>query len=503
MKVFGPITELVSALFRKDSQQITLRPSQTTTYTANRSVDLPPQDANAVIVSESASQTLTNKSIDADTNTITNIENADIKAGAAIDATKIADGSVSNTEFQLLNGLTTMVTPSSTDTFTNKSMDGDNNTFTDIGISSLKTVLADADKVIRRDASGAVISGNSLPNSSALVTTDSTSSLSNKTLASPIITTAATFNAEAELRLADSDSSNYVGFKSPATVSSNQIWTLPSADGSSGQALTTNGSGILQFATISGGGSAAYSAPSSNVTLTSASARKQIFAPSVPIDVTLPTTGIVAGDIFTITNLDALNAPITIKASGGAVVYYIDLCSGTVELVANQATPTLPAHWSLVTPVRSEVTTITPLSWNGAAWSFASDFCTAQRNANMLTIKTAGIVTSVGGGVIEASLPNVGVSLTIDTTFIQDTNNNIAIGTLYRLSSPGPEYIYDAILVGAGNVMIADPDNPQYVYASQNTQSYIFNKSVGSGLSSNNDYIEVEFTIPITQWKKQ
>lgn len=39
-------------------------------------------------------------------NAITNIENADIKAAAAIDATKIADGSVTNTEFQYISTLT-------------------------------------------------------------------------------------------------------------------------------------------------------------------------------------------------------------------------------------------------------------------------------------------------------------------------------------------------------------------------------------------------------------
>jgi len=50
-------------------------------------------------------QILTNKSIDSDNNTITNIVNADIKSSAAIDATKIANGSVSSTEFQYISTL--------------------------------------------------------------------------------------------------------------------------------------------------------------------------------------------------------------------------------------------------------------------------------------------------------------------------------------------------------------------------------------------------------------
>jgi len=58
------------------------------------------------VVTEAHSATLTNKTIDADQNTISNIENADIKAGAAIDASKLADGSVSNTEFQYLGNVT-------------------------------------------------------------------------------------------------------------------------------------------------------------------------------------------------------------------------------------------------------------------------------------------------------------------------------------------------------------------------------------------------------------
>ena len=61
-----------------------------------------------------------------------------------------------------------------------------------------------------------------------------------------------TLNAQSDLRFADSDSSNWVAFQAPATVASNVTWTLPSADGSADQALTTNGSGVLSWADAGG-----------------------------------------------------------------------------------------------------------------------------------------------------------------------------------------------------------------------------------------------------------
>ena len=56
-----------------------------------------------------------------------------------------------------------------------------------------------------------------------------------------------TINAANSLRLADTDSSPYVGLKSPATITTSFTLTLPSADGTSGQVLVTNGSGTLSF----------------------------------------------------------------------------------------------------------------------------------------------------------------------------------------------------------------------------------------------------------------
>ena len=66
-----------------------------------------PRKCSIANLIDSRTKTLTNTTIDADGtgNSITNIENADIKSGAGIDATKIADGSVTSTEFKYINTL--------------------------------------------------------------------------------------------------------------------------------------------------------------------------------------------------------------------------------------------------------------------------------------------------------------------------------------------------------------------------------------------------------------
>jgi hypothetical protein len=70
------------------------------------------------------------------------------------------------------------------------------------------------------------------------------------------------------MRFADTDSSNYVGFKAPGTVSANKIWTLPATDGTSGQLLSTNGSGVLSWVNDATGGGGGVSANYIHIGLT-------------------------------------------------------------------------------------------------------------------------------------------------------------------------------------------------------------------------------------------
>ena len=57
-----------------------------------------------------------------------------------------------------------------------------------------------------------------------------------------------------QVRLFDSDTTNFISLKAPATLSSDVNFTLPASDGDSGHFLKTDGSGNLSFAAASGGG---------------------------------------------------------------------------------------------------------------------------------------------------------------------------------------------------------------------------------------------------------
>jgi hypothetical protein len=120
-------------------------------------------------------------------------------------------------------------------------------------------------------------------------------------------------NAQTDLRFADSDSSNWVAFQAPATITSNITWTLPATDGTTGQFLSTNASGTLIWASGSlsltdqtASASTHYplitTASSGTVTSANVSSTKFTFQPS---------TGTLSSTIFTETSSIALKENFT------------------------------------------------------------------------------------------------------------------------------------------------------------------------------------------------
>lgn len=66
-------------------------------------------DSSGIVVLHNATQTISNKTIDANENIITNIDNDEIKLNAGINVTKLSTGIVDNTEFIYLNGTTSNI----------------------------------------------------------------------------------------------------------------------------------------------------------------------------------------------------------------------------------------------------------------------------------------------------------------------------------------------------------------------------------------------------------
>jgi hypothetical protein len=123
-----------------------------------------------------------------------------------------------------------------------------------------------------------------------------------------MITANAQLQAQADLRWADADSTNWVAFQAPATITSNITWTLPATDGAAGTFLSTNASGTLSWAAGSlsltdqtASATTHYplitTASSGTVTSANVSSTKFTFQPS---------TGTLSATIFTETSSIAL-----------------------------------------------------------------------------------------------------------------------------------------------------------------------------------------------------
>jgi hypothetical protein len=67
------------------------------------------------------------------------------------------------------------------------------------------------------------------------------------TTPSTVVATQVNVTAQGDVRFEDTTGGQYVALQAPGTVSTNVTFTLPGADGSNGEALVTNGSGVLSF----------------------------------------------------------------------------------------------------------------------------------------------------------------------------------------------------------------------------------------------------------------
>lgn len=223
MKLYGSLTRLVSIAFRQNSQDITLTPNSGTTYTGARTIQLAPGDASAILVSESGTQTLTNKSISGTANTITGIS----LTAAVTGVLPIANGGTNS--LTALNNNRVMISSSS-------------------AIVEAAAITA---------ARALVSDSNGIPVASATTTTELgyvsgvTSSIQTQIAAKvarsgDTMTGNLLMSTQHAVQLGDA-STNTISLMAPASVTSYTL-TLPATVGSNLQFLQTDASGNLAWA---------------------------------------------------------------------------------------------------------------------------------------------------------------------------------------------------------------------------------------------------------------
>ncbi len=123
--------------------------------------------------------------------------------------------------------------------------DGSHSYITDAGTGNLKIAASQIDLLGGSD--GAETMATFVDDGAVTLYYDNASKLVTTTTGIAI-PGSATSAADIKLYEDTDTGTNYVAFKAPSSIASDLTWTLPSTDGSSGQALVTNGTGTLSWA---------------------------------------------------------------------------------------------------------------------------------------------------------------------------------------------------------------------------------------------------------------
>lgn len=374
-----------------------------------------------------------------------------------------------------------------------------------------------------------------------------------------------TTTSGAKLRLWDGDETNYVDLKAPDSISTNFTLTLPADDGTNGQYLQTNGSGVLTWAAVS-------ATPAGNTTeIQYNSSGSFAGAAGLTTDGTHLTVK-AAGEIrFSDTdssNYVSFKSPGTVAANRSYTLPATIGTAGQVLKIASGATSTAATlEWaddltggSGGTPGGSD----TYVQFNDAGTFGGDAGFTYNKTTDAVTVVgtvTAGgfnattgtdykvngtsvlTATTLGSGVTASSLTSVGTltTLTVDNiningNVISSTNTNGAItltpnGTgvvqssnIFEVRSANGIRLQDSANTGSAIITVASSISSPYTltlpasigsndevlaFSSSGTASFVSNyrainfiidgggTTIGTGVAG---YIQVPFDCSITEW---
>ncbi len=291
----------------------------------------------------------------------------------------------------------------------------------------------------------------------------------------------ALLTAQHELRFGDSDSSNYVAFKSPATVSSNVTWTLPDADASvSGYALVSNSSGTLSWA-------AAGATTTADETT---NAEEQIYFSDITSGAVTavhhdtgftynPSTGTLTSGVFSGAGTGLTGTAASLSIGGNAA---------TATTASGVATNSV----ALGTDTTGNYVAVGATSGNGLSGSTSSETATFTVTSNATNLNTGGtIVFRDGSGNFSAGL--ITANLTGNVTGNADTATSATSATTATNvtttdNTATNETVYIAFVDGTSGGQGIEVDSTGLTY---NPSSNTLTTSVFSGTATAAQYADL------------
>ena len=234
---------------------------------------------------------------------------------------------------------------------------------------------------------------------------------------------------------------DYVAFQAPASIAANVTWTLPNADGGSGQVLSTNGSGTLSWADTSSATTVTTTSDDTNTTRylvfsTTAGSGKSLYVDDTtgPLSYNPSTEQLAVGDMYigtdatisTIVDDDTL----TIDAPGSAE-------SATITLTGSAADSTITITASGDTTVTNDLVVGGNFTVNGTTTTInATTITVDDKNIELGSVTTPTDTTADGGGIT--------LKGSTDKTIIWDNANdnwtssehwNLASGKVFKINN--------------------------------------------------------------------
>jgi hypothetical protein len=196
------------------------------------------------------------------------------------------------------------------------------------------------------------------------------------------------------LRVKDSGSAFYSQFAAPS-MSASVTYTLPAADGTSGQVLQTNGSGVLSWASAGGGGA--------NQALSNLA--------SVAINTALKFADNVSGDVSTNDRTNVSSDPLSLYTGNVTVNDTLAESTGDVVVASGTLTTNAGAGQSGNVTIQTGTSDLS----SGAIGIYSGPTTGASSGTGSVTIESGAVTDGTSGGMIfrSGSVAGTGTSGTV------------------------------------------------------------------------------------------